>query len=160
MYLTFSYVFITWKKSFLFQIRFRPAIWFTTRKKISTKKYNTIGTVPEFNGKVVKTAAKLTPLTHIYMTPHCPELIKPHKKLSILLRKLLHAMPLCAFVLHLSFINDQGMGYVPFVTFPTLSVLFSFMTYHRVCRKSNTTGITSGAGTTNPSGAHECTRGF
>ena len=34
-------------------------------------------------------------------------------------------------------------------------VLFLFMTYHRVCNKSNTTGVTSGAGTAYPSGAPE-----
>jgi hypothetical protein len=32
------------------------------------------------------------------------------------------------------------------------SVLSLFMTFHRVCRKSNTTGDTNGAGTTYPSG--------
>ena len=32
-------------------------------------------------------------------------------------------------------------------------VLSSFITYHRVCNKSKTVGVTSGAGTANPSGA-------
>ena len=41
--------------------------------------------------------------------------------------------------------------------FPVLS---SFMTYHRVCDKINTTGATSGAGIANPSGAPEFTPGF
>jgi hypothetical protein len=36
--------------------------------------------------------------------------------------------------------------------FPVLS---SFMTYHRVCYYINTTGATSGSGTTYPSGAPE-----
>ena len=40
------------------------------------------------------------------------------------------------------------------------SVLFSFMTYHRVYNESNTTGATSGAGTAYPSGAHEFTLGL
>jgi hypothetical protein len=35
--------------------------------------------------------------------------------------------------------------------------LISFMTYHQVCNKSNTTGDTCGAGTANPSGAPELT---
>ena len=39
-------------------------------------------------------------------------------------------------------------------------VLFSFMTYHRVCNQINTTGVTSGAGTAYPSGAPEFTPGF
>ena len=34
-------------------------------------------------------------------------------------------------------------------------VLSTFMTYHRVCKKSNTTGATYGAGTVNPSWATE-----
>ena len=42
----------------------------------------------------------------------------------------------------------------------TNSVLFSFMNYHRVCNKSNTTGGTSGAGTAYPSWAPEFTPGF
>jgi hypothetical protein len=36
-----------------------------------------------------------------------------------------------------------------------LPVLSSFITYHRVCNKINTTGATSGAGTAYPSGAPE-----
>ena len=39
-------------------------------------------------------------------------------------------------------------------------ILSSFLTYHRVCNKSNTTGVHSGAGTANPSGAPELTPGF
>ena len=35
------------------------------------------------------------------------------------------------------------------------TVLSSFMIYHRVYNRSNATGATSGAGTANPSGAHE-----
>ena len=35
----------------------------------------------------------------------------------------------------------------------------SFMTYHRVCYQINTTGVTSGAGTAQPYGAHEFTPG-
>ena len=35
-----------------------------------------------------------------------------------------------------------------------------FMTYHRVCNKSNTTGANSGTGTAYPSGAHEFTLDF
>jgi hypothetical protein len=38
-----------------------------------------------------------------------------------------------------------------------LPVLSSFMTYHRVCNQIDTTGATSGAGTTYPSRAPECT---
>jgi hypothetical protein len=38
-------------------------------------------------------------------------------------------------------------------------VLSSFMTYHRVCDKSNTTGATCGAGTAYPSGVHPCFSG-
>jgi hypothetical protein len=34
------------------------------------------------------------------------------------------------------------------------------MTYHQVCNKSNTTGATTGVGTTYPSGAPEFTSGF
>jgi hypothetical protein len=34
------------------------------------------------------------------------------------------------------------------------AVLFLFMTYQQVCNKSNTTSVTSGAGTTSPFGAH------
>jgi len=34
------------------------------------------------------------------------------------------------------------------------------MTYHRDCNKSNTTGVTCGAGTAYPSEAHEFTPGF
>ena len=39
-------------------------------------------------------------------------------------------------------------------------VLISFMTYHRVCSKSNTTGATYGAGTDYRPGAPEFTPGF
>ena len=39
-------------------------------------------------------------------------------------------------------------------------VLSSFMTYHRVCNESNTTGAYRGTGTAYPSGAHEFTTGF
>jgi len=41
--------------------------------------------------------------------------------------------------------------------FPVLS---SFMTYHRVCNKINTTGTTNGAGTAYPFGAPEFTPSF
>jgi hypothetical protein len=41
--------------------------------------------------------------------------------------------------------------------FPILS---SFMTHHRVCNYSNTTGATSGKGSTYPFGAHEFTHSF
>jgi len=37
------------------------------------------------------------------------------------------------------------------------SVLSSFMTYHRVCNKSNTTGVKCGGETANPSGILEFT---
>ena len=40
------------------------------------------------------------------------------------------------------------------------SDLSSFMIYHRVCNKINTTGVTSGAGTAYPSGEHEFIPGF
>ena len=40
------------------------------------------------------------------------------------------------------------------------SALSSFMTYHRVCNKSNTTGSTCGAGTAYTSGAPEFTTGY
>jgi hypothetical protein len=40
-------------------------------------------------------------------------------------------------------------AYVAFIYH--ISVLFSFVTYHRICRKSITTGATSGAGTAYPS---------
>ena len=36
----------------------------------------------------------------------------------------------------------------------------SFMTYHLVCIKSNTSGVTSGAGTTYSSGTHGITPKF
>ena len=36
----------------------------------------------------------------------------------------------------------------------------SFMTYHRVCKWSNITGATSGAGTAFPSGVPEFAHGF
>jgi hypothetical protein len=39
-------------------------------------------------------------------------------------------------------------------------VISSFMTYHRVCNKSNTMGATCGAGTEHPSGAPEFLVGF
>ena len=39
-------------------------------------------------------------------------------------------------------------------------VLSSFTTYYRICKKSNTTGVTSGAGTAYPSGAPEFTSCF
>jgi len=39
-------------------------------------------------------------------------------------------------------------------------VLSSFMTYHRVCNKSNTTGATCGSGTAYPSEAPEFTPSF
>jgi hypothetical protein len=39
-------------------------------------------------------------------------------------------------------------------------VLSSFMTFHRFCNRSNTTVVTSGAGTTYFSGARECTPVF
>jgi hypothetical protein len=39
-------------------------------------------------------------------------------------------------------------------------VIYSFMTYHRVCNEINTTGATSRAGTAYPSGAPEFTPGF
>jgi len=39
-------------------------------------------------------------------------------------------------------------------------VLSSFMNYHRVCNKSNTTGATSGAGTAYPFGTPEFIPGF
>ena len=38
--------------------------------------------------------------------------------------------------------------------------LFSYVSYHLVCIYINTTGVTSGAGTAYPSGAHEFTPGF
>ena len=41
--------------------------------------------------------------------------------------------------------------------FPVLS---SFTTYYRVCNYLNRTGVTSGVGTANPSGAPEVTSGF
>ena len=41
-----------------------------------------------------------------------------------------------------------------------IPILSSFTTYHRVCNQINTTGATSGAGTTYPSRAHEFTPGF
>ena len=41
--------------------------------------------------------------------------------------------------------------------FHSYPVLSSFMTYHRVCSKSNTLGATSGAGTVYPSEAPEFT---
>ena len=41
--------------------------------------------------------------------------------------------------------------------FPVIS---SFITYHRVCNQSNTTGATNGAGTAHHSGAHDFTPVF
>ena len=39
-------------------------------------------------------------------------------------------------------------------------ILFSFATYHRVCNKSNTMGVTSGTGTANRFGTPEFTLVF
>ena len=39
-------------------------------------------------------------------------------------------------------------------------VLFSFISYHRVCNQINTTSATTGAGLAHPSEAHEFTPGF
>ena len=39
-------------------------------------------------------------------------------------------------------------------------VFSSWLTYHRVCNKSNTTSVICGAGTAHSSGAHEFTPGF
>ena len=52
--------------------------------------------------------------------------------------------------------NDHGC--IPHVV--RLPVLSSLMTYYRVCCKSNTTSVTSRAGTYYPSGAPEFTPGF
>ena len=52
---------------------------------------------------------------------------------------------------HYDFVNNYCMS-VSQVT--TYTVLTLFMSYHRLCNKSNTTGATSGAGTTNPSEVH------
>ena len=41
-----------------------------------------------------------------------------------------------------------------------LHIISSFMTYHRVCNKSNTTGATCRAGTTYPSEAPEFNPGL
>ena len=50
-------------------------------------------------------------------------------------------------------------GYVPLFVSASRS-FFSFVTYHRVCNKINTTRVTSGAGTAYPSGEPEFTTGF
>jgi hypothetical protein len=43
----------------------------------------------------------------------------------------------------------------------TINLLpFSFMTYYRVCSKSNPTNATSGAGIAHPTGVHEFISGF
>ena len=42
----------------------------------------------------------------------------------------------------------------------TFSILFSFVTYHWVCNKSNTMGAICGAGNAYPSGASEFTPGL
>jgi hypothetical protein len=46
------------------------------------------------------------------------------------------------------------------ITCKQFPVLSSFMTYHRVCNYINTTGVTSGAGTSNSSGPPEFIPGF
>jgi len=51
-------------------------------------------------------------------------------------------------------INRHGIS---MSLFPVLS---SFMPYHRVCNKRKQTGVTSGAETSYPSGAHEFTSVF
>ena len=48
-------------------------------------------------------------------------------------------------------IPQQQKYYKNVKFFPVIS---SFMTYHKVCNQANRTGITSGAGTAYPSGAH------
>jgi hypothetical protein len=47
---------------------------------------------------------------------------------------------------------SNGHAYVPFVVFS-----IQVMSYHSMCHKRNTTGVSSGAGTACPSGAHEIT---
>jgi hypothetical protein len=51
--------------------------------------------------------------------------------------------------------NDHG-----YVCRNHIPILSSFMTYHRVCNKSNTTGAMCDAGTAYPSGASEFTPVF
>ena len=49
---------------------------------------------------------------------------------------------------------------IPFVIITMRTNLSSFVIYHRVCNKSNTTGATSGTGTAFPSEAPEFTHGL
>jgi len=64
--------------------------------------------------------------------------------------KLLSSLSICVT-------NDRG--YVSICRNHNL-VLSSFMIYHQVCKKSNMTGTTYGAGAAYPSGASEFTPGF
>jgi hypothetical protein len=50
--------------------------------------------------------------------------------------------------------------YIQLLCHEHFQLLFSFMTYHRVCHYINTTGATSGARTAHPSGAPEFTPVF
>ena len=62
--------------------------------------------------------------------------------------------------------HDLVNNYRIYVSEMTTDMLFviitirSFMTDHRVCNKSSTTGATCGAGTASPSGPPEFTHGF
>ena len=62
---------------------------------------------------------------------------------------------------HYDLVNHYGI-YVSQMTTGMFHFLFlfSFMAYHRVCNRSNTTGATSGAGTAHPSGAAKFNPGF
>jgi hypothetical protein len=55
--------------------------------------------------------------------------------------------------------HDLGNRYRVSVS-QMITVVSSFMIYHRVCNRTNMTGITCGAGTEYPSRATEITSGF
>jgi len=60
----------------------------------------------------------------------------------------------------LSFFNDRSERWLFVLLIFVNTSQSSFMTYHRVCNKINTTGVTSGAGAAYPSGAPEFTPGL
>jgi hypothetical protein len=64
-------------------------------------------------------------------------------------------MPLFTIYCQKGFILSNDIG-----SFAWLGICTTFMTYHRVCNKINTTGATRGTGTAYPTGALEFTRGL
>jgi hypothetical protein len=64
-------------------------------------------------------------------------------------------------VLTTVFVIESAFNYNVAFSVVLVIVFFSpFITYHRVCNKSNTTGATNAAGTAYPSRASEFTRCF